>query len=105
MVEFVFLGGSGTPSYRAKANPQPITVSSGAVYVGFAVTNTGSASGKPVCTVSISLPTGRILGKHRFTLKKLDPGKGALEVESLKVTQTPAHPVTAAHTSVQVTCT
>jgi hypothetical protein len=104
IVYFVFLTG-GAPSYKTSASPHPTSVLPSSVFVGFGVKNTGSATGKPTCTVRVALATGRALGKGRFTLQPLGPHKGALEVEQVTVTQTALHPFTREQMNVKVTCT
>jgi len=96
---------SGAPSYKVSPARHPATVLPSAVYVGFGVKNTGSATGTPTCTVDVALPTGKVLGKGRFTLVPLDPGKGVLEVEKVDVTETVSHPLAVDQMDVQVTCT
>jgi len=96
---------SGAPSYKVSPARHPATVLPSAVYVGFGVKNTGSATGTPTCAVEVALPSGKVLGKGRFTLTPIDPGKGILEVERIDVAQTASHPVALDQMDVQVTCT
>lgn len=92
LVNFVVL--AGAPAYKVVYGTLPSSVSASEVAVGFTVTNTGSATGKPTCTVRVTSVTGTGTGQGTFTEKQLDPGKGAIFVAWVKVKRAMTHPNT-----------
>jgi predicted nucleic acid-binding Zn ribbon protein len=72
VVVLVALNGGTNVSYRASiVSMQP--VNSAAVKVGVQVTNTGSGSGTPACTVNAKSPNGAYMGEGVLTAQQALP--------------------------------
>jgi hypothetical protein len=94
---------TGGPDYKLHLPQRAIPVGPSAVKVAFLAKNVGTASGTPVCTITVTGPRGVGTGTGTFTELPLDAGKTTLYFNTVHVTRTTASGM-ATRADVQVTC-
>jgi hypothetical protein len=99
VVVLVVLNGGTNVSYSASiASMQPINPA--AVSVSVQVTNTGSSSGTPACTVHVRSPNGAYTGEGVLTAQQTLPKGSQTTLQgTITVTHQGAHSVTSAASS------
>ena len=99
VVVLIAINGGTNVSYRASiASMQPINAAE--VHVGVQVTNTGSGSGTPACTVNVKSPNGAYTGEGVLTAPQpLAKGSQTTLQGTITITHQGAHNVTPAASS------
>jgi len=98
-VILILLNGGTNVSYNASiASMQPLSASEVAVSVQ--VTNSGSSSGTPACTINVKSPDGAYGGEGEVTASQaLAKGAQTMLHDTITITHQGAHAVTAAASS------
>lgn len=91
------------PSYTATHGSGTIASGPSSVRVAVVVKNTGTSTGRPVCTVHLAAPNGGGSGHGTFKEPPVEAGKSALFFNTVNVTKTSAHLMDST-AKIEVTC-
>lgn len=101
MLYLVALGNG--PSYHVKVSSSTLPVSSSRIKVVYSVSNSGTQSGNPTCTITATAPHGPGSGTATVTENEpVQPHQGQLYITTISVSSTAANSITGS--DVKVTC-